>query len=71
MPDSVLQMAPWGQPMATGKAHVLLSGPWVTMSEPQLYLPPMPCQALRGEMVQKSGQVRTRGVQSWLREACG
>lgn len=34
MLDSVLQMAPWGQPMATGKAHVLLSGPWVTMSEP-------------------------------------
>lgn len=48
MPGSVLQMAPWGQPMAKGKAHVLPSGPWVAMSEPQLYLPLMPHQALGG-----------------------
>lgn len=34
--------------MAIGKAHVLPSGPWVAMNEPQLYLPPMPRQALGG-----------------------
>ena len=48
MPDPVLQMAPRGQPMATGKAHVLPRGPWVAMSEPRLYSPHSPCQALTG-----------------------
>lgn len=47
MPDSVLQMAPLGQPIAKGKVHVLPSGPWFATNEPQLYLPHGPLQTLQ------------------------